>query len=211
MNNYIKIRRIQALIGRLENGQQVTPRDLRSLLTKDDLNEINLAWKEEKIGREAEKPIPIKKYEKLLQIACSYYGLMEKYSGSLSKNEYLARAYSHKSDIAFERAIEFIREAEDKNSDISLWLDRDVFGEIEYNPISIPRVIGSRNHECQDKRKTPYPLQTKREVKIQVLEEIVKRMTSEYLKDSLEPFMIELETPKFDRKKPPPEFTGFIF
>ena len=211
MKTEIKIDRLKKLISRLEEGGQVTPRDLRALLSKEDLEEIRLAWDEEKSIRELNKPAAIKKYEKLLQKACSYYGLMLKYSSERSKNEYLAQEFSNKGESAFEDAIEFIREAEDKDENIQFWLDRDIYGEIEYDPTSIPRVIGSKTYECQVKRKSPYPLQTKREVKLQVLEEVLKRMTGEFEKDSLEPFMTEMPDYKSARKKALEEFTGFSY
>lgn len=211
MKTSIKIERIRVLIDRLEAGEQVTPRDLRALLSKEDLNELKLAWDEEKAGRGTAKPAAIKKYEKLLQTACSYYGLMEKYSSELSRNTFLAQEFRYKSDNAFEQAIEYIREAEDRDADIALWLDRDVYGDISFEPASIPRVIGSRNQECQDKRKYPYPIQTKRELKIQVLNEILNRMTREHEKDSLEPFMTNFQASKSRHLKPPSDFTGFVF
>lgn len=211
MNLQIKIDRLKKLISKLSVGGQVTPRDLRALLSKDDLEEIKLAWDEEKSTRDLAKPPAIKKYEKLLQKACSFYGLMLKYSNENSGNEYLAREFGHKSDIAFEHAIEFIREAEDKDDNLQFWLDRDIYGEIRYDPTSIPRVIGSRTYECQIKRKSPFPLQTKREVKIQVLEEILGRMVGELEINSLESFMTEVPNYKSARDRALQEFTGFSY
>jgi len=211
MNSLIKIKRIRTLIGRLEAGEQVTPRDLKALISREDLEEIKLAWEEEKSTRDLTKPAAIKKYEKLLQKACSFYGLMLKYSNENSGNEYLASEFRHKADIAFENAIEFIREAEDRDENLQFWLDRDIYNKIGYDPISIPRVIGSRTYECQIKRKSPFPLQTKREVKLQVLEEILKRMVGEFEGNSLEPFMTEIPNYKSARNKSLQEFTGFSY
>ena len=211
MKTQIKIDRLKNLISKLEEGGQVTPRDLRALLSKDDLEEIKLAWDEEKSSRDLAKPPAIKKYEKLLQTACSYYGLMEKYSSEISRNEYLTAEFSNKADAAFEYAIDFIREAEDGDENIQFWIDRDIYGEIEYDPTSIPRVIGSKTYECQVKRKSPFPLQTKREVKLQVLEEILKRMVGDFEGNSLEAFMVEIPDYKSARNRALQEFTGFSY
>jgi len=211
MKTEVKIKKLKALILKLEQGGRVTPSNLKALLSSDDLAEINLAWEEEKETREVAKPAAIRKYEKLLGIACGHYGLMLKYSSELSQNTYLAMKFRDRADVAFDRAIEFIRQEEDRDQDIQFWMDRDVFGEIEHDPISIPRVIGSKSFECLVKRKSPYPSQTKRGVKIQVLEEILKRMVGEFESDSLEVFMSDTFQPKSRRTDLTKDFTGFVF
>lgn len=201
-----KIKRYKLLIHRLETGQTVSSWALRYSLTKNEIKAMQDAWNEELESRKAAKPTEVKRYEKLLQKACLYYAMMERYSSVIPKKPNLTKQYANKADSAFEAAIEYLREIA-KCSDIQMWMDRDVFGEISWDPISIPRVIGSKSAECLNKSKTPYPTIAKREIKIQVLQEAIKKLENK----TLEEFMVDPPPIPIKRNRKGLDFSGFRF
>jgi hypothetical protein len=78
-------------------------------------------------------------------------------------------ALSNKAETAFLDAFLYLEEAIEIDESIQLWIDRDL-KEASWDPIGIPRVIGSQSFECLRKQKVPFPVLTKRQLKIQMLE-----------------------------------------
>ena len=195
MNENEKIQNLRLVIQALKNNQRLSMRRIRNILSKAELLDLELSWSDEKESRQLKKPAEIIAYQKRMKLGCIFYGKMEKYSLGSSKNTRLSYKFANKADSIFEVAIDYIQEAVRANSEISIWLDRDVFTEASCCPVGIPRVIGSKNAECLVKQKRPYPKLSKREITIQFLEITLRELVDEPLEN------LETEIPAFLRNK----------
>ena len=174
MNLQKKIARIKILIARLEAGGTVSTRALARVLTKDQMNALEADWLEEKSLRKIAKPFAIKRYEAMIKTALLLYFRAEKSYGTKPSERTVTARY-HKAEYAFEAAIMYLEEITSLNPDLMLWIDRNL-SDASYDPYGIPRVIGSTSTECKDPRKVPYPMLTKRQVKILALEEALEAL-----------------------------------
>ena len=199
-----KIERIKELINRLNNDHDVTNSSLSRVLSEEEFNHYKKEWDEELASRKVEKPEVIKIYEKKIKIAILNYTKMERYS-LMNGKAVLAREYAHKAESQFERAIEFLEDHFQSNSDLRLWIDRDPDGS-SLDPISIPRVIGSKSFECQDKRKSPYPIMTKKQLKLTTLEMVLENLLGK--DDNSQNKFLE---PTYSKKKKVIDTSGFNF
>lgn len=168
MNLTKKIGRIKNLISRLEEGRDVSTSALSRVLTREQLDIYLENWKDELSLRNVEKPKEAKEYERRIRIATLYYSKMDRFSLARGKAR-LAREFADKADSAFERAYEYLIEQLHANPDLRFWLDREP-DPSKRCPIGSPRIIGSSSFECLDKRKYPYPIRTKKELKLHTLE-----------------------------------------
>jgi hypothetical protein len=168
MNTNLKIKRIKTLIERLESGKNISLNSMARVIPHSALDKFKKDWEVERQPKKIVKPKAISKYENLIKIACFLYSKMEEYRLSLDKG-HLANKFALKADLAFENALEFLKEQIQTESSSRMWIDRDL-KDAEFDPFSIPRVIGSSSPECRVKRKTPYPTLSKKELKLRVLE-----------------------------------------
>lgn len=174
MNLQKKITRIKILIARLEAGGTVSTRALARVLTKDQMNALEADWLEEKSLRKIAKPLAIKRYEAMIKSALLLYGRADRMH-FLKTPAHKITALSNKAEIAFLDAFLYLEEAIEIDESIQLWIDRDL-KEASWDPIGIPRVIGSQSFECQRKEKVPFPVITKRQLKIQILEAALEKL-----------------------------------
>jgi len=179
MNLIKKIGRIKNLIARLEEGRDVSISALSRVLTREQLDIYLENWKDELSLRNVEKPKEAKEYERRIRIATLYYSKMDRFSLARGKAR-LAREFADKADSAFERAYEYLIEQLHANPDLRFWLDREPDPSMRC-PIGIPRIIGSNSFECLDKRKYPYPIRTKKELKLRTLELALLELTKDDL------------------------------
>jgi hypothetical protein len=191
----LRISRIQKLIDRLEGGEDVSTSSLSRVLTTEQLLIYQANWKEELSLRKIEKPKEAKEYERRIRIATLHYQKMDRFSLARGKAR-LAREFANKADSAFERAYEYLLEGLHANPDLRLWLDREP-DPSKRCPIGIPRIIGSASFECLDKRKYPYPIRTKKELKLYTLELAFLALTGDDLELKCEPdHFISFSKPK---------------
>ncbi len=176
MNTKMKISRMKELIYRLEKGETVSNGSLSRVLSEEQMNGLVNDWIDEKASRKVIKPKAIVKYQSLVNTAIRLDGRAEKMCFTKSP-AYKTRVMFHKADHAFENAIEFITEAIQNDGALRPWLDRDI-KEASCSPIGIPRVIGSSSFECQNKEKVPFLTFTKRQLKIQALENALQELES---------------------------------
>ena len=167
MNLQNKISRIKTLIARLEAGETVSNRSLGRVLTEAQIRALEADWVEEKSLRKVAKPLDIKKYEAMVKNALLLNGRADRMH-SLKTPAHKIIALSNKAESAFLNAFLFLEEAIERDNSIRLWIDRDLENEA-WDPIGIPRVIGSQSFECLQKHKVPFPVLTKRQLKIQIL------------------------------------------
>jgi hypothetical protein len=174
MNKDKKITRIKTLISRLEAGDTVSNRSLSRVLTNKQLKALGHDWKEEQSFRKVAKPLAIKKYEAMIKTALLLYSRADKMYFQKSPTHKI-KAMSNRAELAFTDAFLFLEEAIEIDSNIQLWIDRDL-KDASFDPIGIPRVIGSSSFECRRKEKVPFPVLTKRQLKILVLEQALETL-----------------------------------
>lgn len=199
-----KIKRIKALIKRLEGGGDVTTSSMNRVLTPVQLEEFKTNWEDELSNRRAQKPNQLKTYERMIGIGCLHYQKMERYSFTRDKNR-LAKKFSDKAEDTFEKAIEYLVEQFQADSNLRMWIDREPDGS-NLTPMGIPRVIGSSSFECLVKTKTPYPVITKNELKLRALELALSKLTE----SSLEDLDVTEELVRFSKPKTL-DFSAFRF
>lgn len=170
----LKINRIKTLIARLECGESVSTSSLSRVLTESQMKTLSAEWEEEKSNRKVPKPASLKKYEALVKTAIFLHGRADRMCFD-DAPAHKVKAMFHKADHAFELALEHLAEAIEADCSIRLWIDRDL-KEASNDPIGIPRVIGSSSFECLSKQKVPFPVLTKRQLKIHALEEALSAL-----------------------------------
>jgi hypothetical protein len=168
MNLQMKISRIKTLIARLETGETVSNRSLERVLTEAQILALEADWVEEKSLRKVTKPLDIKKYEAMVKNALLLNGRADRMH-FLKTPAHKITAMSNKAESAFLDAFLFLEEAIERDNSLKLWIDRDL-KDASWDPIGVPRVIGSQSFECLQKQKVPFPVLTKRQLKIQILE-----------------------------------------
>ena len=200
----MKITRIKKLIKRLEGGDDITTSSMNRVLTPVQMKEYKNDWEDELSNRRVQKPIQLKAYEQLIGIGCLHYQKMERYSFTKDKNK-LAKKFSDKAEVAFEKAIEYLTEQLQADSTLRMWIDREPDGS-NLTPMGIPRVIGSSSFECLVKNKSPYPVITKKELKLRALEFALSELTE----PSLESLDVTEEIVHFSKSRTL-DFSAFRF
>lgn len=176
MNSSRKTARIKELIARLNNGNDVTNKDLRAVLTAEQFESIGTAWSEEKKARKPAKPPEIKHYETLLKTALLHNAKYERMYGKRVDTEKTTQQF----DLAvlkFERALEDIQEKCDSNPALLIWLDRRPK---DCDPcwVGMPRVVTSKSNENKFKSiANPMLGQKKHDLKLIALQNALEALT----------------------------------
>ena len=199
-----KIKRIEILIKRLEGGGDITTSSMNRVLTPFQMKEFKTEWVDELSNRTVQKPSQLKTYERMIGIGCLHYQKMERYSFSKDKNR-LAKKFNDKAEDIFEKAIEYLVEQLQADSNLRMWIDREPDGS-NLTPMGIPRVIGSSSFECLVKTRSPYPVITKKELKLRALELALADLTE----SSLESLDVTTEIVCFSKSKTL-DFSSFRF
>ena len=200
-----RLNRLEDLLSRLKNGNDVQSRDLRSVLTEAEWSEFNSWWMDEKENRNLTPPKELIKYlndKKLVDLA---YGRYEKYAGRplTKRNSYISNKMEQDAQHKQERVQEYILEQLSVNASLMLWLvPVEPFQTIEETLAAniLPQVCTSRT-VASDKR-APMGKQSKRDLKIQILEQAI---TSFEDKNSPDGDLFRTEV-KVAKKK---DFSGF--
>jgi hypothetical protein len=202
-----KFKTINLILERLRNNKQVRPREIEKVLGEDKYYEFKENLEHQRQLNKVKKPEPIKKYAEMVRIACVHYGKMEKYHYPPINIE-LAKKFSSKADKAFEAALEFLKEAVEKDGEILIWVDRGIHELSSFCPTSIPRAIGSNHPYCLKSYKQPYPKLSKRELLIEYLEMALYNLEDR----TLEEFMVDPSAPAlYSREKRNFDFSEFKF
>jgi len=193
-----KISRIKILIQRLEGGRDITISSMNRVLTPVQMKEFKTDWEDELSNRRVQKPTPLKTYERMIRVGSLHYQKMEIYSFTKDKNQ-LAKKFSDKAEDIFEKALEYLQEQLQTDSNLRMWIDREPDGS-NLTPMGVPRVIGSSSFECLVKTKTPYPVFTKRKLKLRALESALSDLTEPSLEslDVTEEIVHFLKPKNFD-------------
>lgn len=176
--------KIIKLIEKLRAGKNVSDRALKRTLSANDYQEYQsdlLSYKDKS------RPKELAEYQHKIKLATLSYSKMEKYSAEGKRQ--LAIKYANRAESEFEDAIEYINEMIQSNNEINLWLDRSPSNISDFDPIGIPRIIGSKTSYCLNKNKSPYPKLSVKQIKLMFLESLIAQPEDE-LSDQL-PFSLK--------------------
>lgn len=175
--------RLIELLDRLRNGDDVAPRDLKTVLSKAQFAALQESWVEQQQFRAAAmlKPAAIVEYERRLKKALFEYAKGEGYSGSTRLKQPVdsdgkrpgTRAY-RRAETGFEKLIEYLEERITADPGLCIWFDRQLdfglTGDLGLSPEQMPRAVTSRSVDRRGIGRL-VGMRTKREVKQMALEE----------------------------------------
>lgn len=85
MNRVKKLARLQTLLQRLNNNEQVSNRDLKLVLTDIEFKEMKENWNSIQLQKKLDKPKQIREYEKRLKRATLFQNRYESYQAKFNK------------------------------------------------------------------------------------------------------------------------------
>jgi hypothetical protein len=164
--------KLQKLLLKIEGGEDIALRELKSVLTDNEYLQFQNRWEHERSNRHIEKPDEIKHYEMLLKKAVFADSKLDVYSarsvsGKKVKINVLDKL-SLNSEIALFKAVEYL---ESIYLQLRCWFDRDIEFDGLNSPSDVaqlPRVITSRGSNVETQGLLA-PV-TKREIKKESLE-----------------------------------------
>jgi hypothetical protein len=170
--------RVKELLGKLKSGQEITLRDFKSVLGKDEYAEYEAMWVNEKDKRGVVKPKKILEYEKRLREVKLSYARHEKHRqnyGSTQKSVVFENETQHLA----EKLTEFWNDLVTSNSSLMIWFDRSRIEGLSIE--DLPHVIYSKSN-CK-KSDGFFTKRTKRELKIEILENILNPIEEPQLEE----------------------------
>jgi hypothetical protein len=170
--------RINELLGKLKNGQEITLRDFKSVLGKDEYEEYEAMWAYEKDKRETVKPKKILEYEKRLREVKLSQARYEKHRQSYGSS-HRSVALENETQHLTERLIEFWNDIVSSDSSLMIWFDRGSTKNLSIE--DLPHVIYSKSYYKQSDGF--FTKRTKREIKIEILENILNPIEESTMED----------------------------
>jgi hypothetical protein len=172
--------RVKELLGKLKSGQEISLRDFKSILGKDEYAEYEAIWANEKDKRSIVKPKKILEYEKRLREVKLSHARHEKHRQNYGCSQRSVELENQTENL-MEQLVEFWMDITSTNSSLLLWFDR---GEIKSLSIEeLPHIVNSKSSfKNSDGFLTK---RTKKEIKIEILENIlnpIEESTAEDIK-----------------------------
>jgi hypothetical protein len=148
--------KIKKLIAKLDDGKQVSKRDLRNTIGQDGLEEYEALWEQEKERRSAfdKKPEAIKEYEAILKKAdfanSKADGIkLNKRSSRDMSGRYSNERLRGQAESLYEDALIRAEEIVTADRSLMVWFDREldftVNGTLGADYALVPRIITSRS------------------------------------------------------------------
>lgn len=147
MSNTKRIKRLQTLIERINDGEDVARRDLKLALTADEWKDYEASVEQSRSMKKfiLEVPAELKKYAQLLKKADFLHDRAEAMARNGNPN--VRKRLFEQSEAEYGKAFEFLGEALRISPEIVMWLDREFSLTPEKNcspvPASVPRLITS--------------------------------------------------------------------
>jgi hypothetical protein len=160
--------RVIELLGKLKNGQEITLRDFKSVLGKDEYVEYEAMWANEKDKRKAVKPKKILEYEKRLREVKLSYARHEKHRQNYGSSQRSVALENETQHLA-EKLTEFWNDLVSSSPSLMIWFDRGSTNNLSIE--DLPHVIYSKSYYKQSDGF--FTKRTKREIKIEILENIL--------------------------------------
>ena len=181
-----EIERIKQLLDKLNNGSNVSLRDLKNVLGDEGLAEYESQWQYEldKRTQFEEKPDEIKRYEEMVHAADFDNNRAEGLKvGKRAVVDHVGRNSKRRlrdqSETKYERAIEYLEEIIEIDGNLRIWFDRDLDFDANTTMLSIdcggvPRTVTSRSIY----KRSSYMAEkrTKEDVKRDVLNNAINRI-----------------------------------
>ena len=167
---------LQDIRQKLLEGKHVQNRRLASWLLPDEYESLSTTWAEEQQHRldPADKPSVVVEYERRLKRA---HFVRNKAESASAKGKRNASKLSQDADSAYEDALAFLIEYVDDDPSLQLWFDRPLNwspdGTVGTEYERMPRVITSRSRENQSDGSINGVKQSKRDIKIAVVERAI--------------------------------------
>lgn len=173
-----RIKRLKRHVETLNDGRNVSNRDLRSLLSDDEFQQLEEQWQFAKAYKQSivDGRTELESYTKMLKAADAIWSRYENTRSGHHKaeTEYAAQR-------AYEKALEHLEELLDANPAIEIYLDRSIRFDAGYqcNPEAgeVPRYKMSKSHHAITEH-----FETKRDIKLTAIAQIIRdaETTSEY-------------------------------
>lgn len=168
--------RISELIEKLEAGEDVQARDIKTVLTAEQWQQYQAEWSRQKGYRDEPKPHVISAYEKLLSKALLAYGRWDSYCQRRTAQASVKHALEQKQLAAFERAAEYLTECYQADAAIQAWFDRSLERDsFAIDPDSMPRVVTSRS--LSNLSSGAVHVRTKRDIKLEALQQALSALS----------------------------------
>ena len=203
MNSSKRRARLVELLDRLNDGHDITSRDMKIVLTNEEHKEYIQMWDAEKDKRNPVKPKSVKDYEKLLNQWHISEARVQKYRYRQNKIQSTLMKMSHEIDSCLEKIQEYLLEHRN-DSEFNLWLDRQnkssdpnetINPECPINSLDTPpMVVTSRSLSKQSAG--VFQKYSKREVKKMILEKALSELDSPSAEIDIEEIMVELKSSK---------------
>lgn len=167
--------RLRSFLEKIDRGEDVAVRDLKSALTDEEFQEYQSGWALEKERRTEPKPEKLKNYERYLKVATIANTRFDSYTKRGNEGKKIVRE-KLKSDleIASEHAYQYLLDACKRDEELILWLDRTLDQRGIANFDDLPKVITSRSTENQGRELARNV--SKRQLKIQTIEAALATM-----------------------------------
>ena len=188
--------RVKELLGNLKSGQEITLRDFKSVLGKDEYAEYEAMWANEKDKRGAIKPKEILLYEKKLREVKLSHARYEKHRINYGSSQNSLKLEQHTEHL-MERLVEFWNDLISTDASLMVWFDRSVIKSLSIE--ELPHIVNSKSfYKQSDGLLTK---RTKKEIKIEILENIL---------NPVQETQLEKENLKIGKKKlTKSDFKGF--
>lgn len=190
MRDEKRVIRLRELIARIDDGQDVSIRDMKAVLTTGEYESHDQNWqgiKEFEADRKL-KPDAVKEYENLLKKAQFLYNKGEGYGASTSRSEVrtkngrrAATVWYERAETAFGKALERLEELVGFEPSLHEWFDRGLDfsadGNLGPSPGSMPMVKTSRSRENLMADAQP-GVQSKRSLKRYALQQALESLVN---------------------------------
>ncbi len=161
-------KRVIELLGKLKSGQEITLRDFKSVLGKDEYAEYEAMWANEKDKRSAVKPKKILEYEKRLREVKLSHARHEKHRQNYGSSQ-RSVVLENQTENLMEQLVEFWNDIVSSDSSLVIWFDRS-----EIKSLSIEELPHIVNSKSSFKHSDGFfTKRTKREIKIEILENLL--------------------------------------
>jgi hypothetical protein len=179
MNEKKKQVRVRQLLDRLQNGQEISLRDFKSVLGKDEHEEYEAMWVNEKDKRSIVKPKEILLYENKLREVKLSHARHEKHRQNYGSSQ-RSVALENQTENLMEQLVEFWIDITSTNSSLLIWFDRSEIKTLSIE--ELPHVIYSKSYY---KRSDGFfTKRTKREIKIEILENLLNPIQESIMEDN---------------------------
>jgi len=172
-----RIKKLEAVLDRLNRQEIVQNRQLQALLSDDGYARYLDDCRMQRDLRETlqDKPSEVKEYEKRLKKAIFAYSKGD--AASVRGQSQAGQKLLHNAEHQFERALEYLSEAVAQDPGLQLWFDRYLDSEnitgTRLSPQNMPQVVTSRSYRNRGVRYKSFK-RSIREIKISAVESELK-------------------------------------